>query len=132
MNHSITITKTITITECETGWTRFGDNCYKSLGTDLGMGMAQDMCMEEDSNVFFPQSVEELLWIKTMLGTKKVQLQNYFYEKTENYFRSTSGSRATKTASSTTWTTRRTSASGSSHVSLLSTFILDNFGNDTQ
>lgn len=58
--------------ECETGWTRLGDNCYKSLGTDISGAMAQDMCMEDDSNLFYPQSREELQWIKSMLtGTQK-------------------------------------------------------------
>ena len=63
------------MSECETGWTRFGDNCYKALGTDLSPGMAQDLCMEEDSNIFFPQSLEEIHWIKTFLpGNQKTHI----------------------------------------------------------
>ena len=75
--YKIKISKNISylvITECETGWTRFGDNCYKSLGTNMAPGMAQDLCMEEEANLFFPQSLEESQWIKSFLSGKKVQV----------------------------------------------------------
>ena len=37
--------------------------------------MAQDMCMEDDSNLFFPQSREEIQWINSLLtGTQKCHI----------------------------------------------------------
>ena len=37
--------------------------------------MTQDLCMDEDSNTFFPQSLEESHWIKTFLtGGQKLQI----------------------------------------------------------
>ena len=41
----------------------------------MSPGMAQDLCMDEDSNIFFPQSLEESHWIKTFLaGNKKCHI----------------------------------------------------------
>ena len=58
-------TKTINkIVECDSGWKKFGDSCFKSYGDGTKVSKAQDICMEEGANLFYPESHEEMFWVE--------------------------------------------------------------------
>ena len=57
------------IAECESGWKKFGDSCYKKLEQNQKIGQAQDSCADEGGNIFFPESHEEMRWVETFLAS---------------------------------------------------------------
>ena len=48
---------------CQSGWLRFGDSCYKEAGLSNTAQEAEDLCLEQDSHIFMPESVEEWDWV---------------------------------------------------------------------
>ena len=58
-----------TIVECEDGWIKFGDSCYKNLGRGDEYKMAKDKCAEEEATLAFFDSLEEKQWINHMIGS---------------------------------------------------------------
>ena len=57
------------IAECDSGWKKFGDSCFKSYGDGTKVSKAQDICMEEGANLFYPESLEEMFWVEQFLTT---------------------------------------------------------------
>ena len=58
-----------TIVECEDGWIKFGDSCYKNLGRGDEYKMAKDKCAEDGAALAFIDSLEEKQWINHMIGS---------------------------------------------------------------
>ena len=52
------------VAECQQGWTRFGDSCFKGF-TDgsLNEDDAFDTCGSEEGTVWFPESTDEAEWV---------------------------------------------------------------------
>ena len=55
------------MTECETGWTRIADKCYKVIQA-TNYQDAEDLCLNEDSHLFWPESLHEASWIHNTMG----------------------------------------------------------------
>ena len=43
------------------------------------------MCMDEDANLYFPESIEENEWIKHMIGSDKMYLGFKGYDETNGF-----------------------------------------------
>ena len=55
--------------ECESGWKKFGDNCYKNMGSGHDMHKAQDLCSDQGSDLLYPESLEEMQWVKSLMDS---------------------------------------------------------------
>ena len=64
--------------ECEPGWKKFGDSCYKYMGTGYQVGYAQDLCMEQGANLFFPETKEEIHFAEGLFSSNPDNIEKMF------------------------------------------------------
>ena len=58
---------TLMVVECEAGWTRFGDGCFKADQATMQMD-AQDRCLRMGANLWYPETRHELQWVSRIVG----------------------------------------------------------------
>jgi hypothetical protein len=52
---------------CQPGWKRFGEGCYKSVGS-LGYKDGADTCRMQGAEIYGPTSKEEAYWVMSAFG----------------------------------------------------------------
>ena len=48
------------------------------MGTGYQVGYAQDLCMDQGANLFFPDSKEELHWVEGLFSSNPDQIEKMF------------------------------------------------------
>jgi len=82
---------------CQPGWKRFGEGCYKSVGS-LGYKDGADTCRMQGAEIYGPTSKEEAYWVMSAFGyvaqEKNIPSINYKPLPTPKYCKSPANLRA--------------------------------------